>query len=174
MQFSVNVEKQSSIVRKLTIKVPAAEVKNHLDRGLVSVQKTAKLKGFRPGQAPLSIIKQYYGEDVRHRVFHTLIDESYEKAVKEHQLMTIGSPKIDTPEHKTGDGAHDHTLHENQDLTFIATVEVMPEVKVKGYTGISVTQDKVEITERPGRKGRRKLTEFSSSAHSFYRGFGPS
>lgn len=146
MELSVEVENQSSIVRKLTVKVPAQVVKNHFEKGLIAIQKTAKIKGFRPGQVPISIVKQYYGEDVRHRVFHNLIDESFEKAVQEKNLRAIGSPKIDTPEHKTGAGEHDHTLKEDQDLTYTATFEVMPELEVKNYTGISVTRDQVEVT----------------------------
>src|SRR5688572_24049656 len=97
MEYSVEVEKPSSVLRKLTIKVPAKEVKVRFDAGLIAVQKTAKLKGFRPGNAPISVIKQYYGEDVRHRVFHNLIDESVEKAIQDHQLKAVSSPKIDTP-----------------------------------------------------------------------------
>ena len=147
MELSVEVEKTSSILRKMKIKVPAKIVRNYFDKGLVAVQKTAKLKGFRPGQAPISIIKQYYGEDVRHKVLHSLIDESFEEAVKEQELKTVGSPNISTPQHKTGEGAHDHTLKEDEDLNFEATFEVMPEVKVSGYTGISVSQEKVDVTD---------------------------
>ncbi len=147
MEFSVEVETPSSIVRKLTIKVPSHEVQKHLDRGLVTVQKTAQVKGFRVGQVPLSLVKQYYGEDVRHRVFHNLIDESFDQAVKEKEIRVLGRPHIDTPNHQTGKGDHDHTLKEDQELTFTATFEVMPEVKVKGYTGIAVNQEKVDITD---------------------------
>lgn len=145
MRYSVEVEKPSSILRKFTIKVPAETVKTHFDKGLAEVQRTATIKGFRPGQVPISIVKQHYGEDVRHRVFHALIDESFDKAIEEHKMRAVGRPQIDTPEHKTGHGAHDHTLHEEKDLTFTATFEVIPEIEVKGYTGLSLTQDKVEV-----------------------------
>ncbi len=147
MELSVEVENTSPILRKMKIKVPAKVVRSYFEKRLVDVQKTANLKGFRPGHAPLSMIKQFYGDDIRHRVLHSLIDESFEEAVKEKELKAVGSPKIDTPEHKTGEGAHDHTLNEESDLKYEATFEVMPEVKVKGYTGISVNQDKVEITD---------------------------
>ncbi|MBI2711258.1 MAG: trigger factor [Bdellovibrio sp.] len=146
MKYSVEVEKLSSILRKFTIKVPAETVKSRFDNGLAEVQKSAQIKGFRPGQVPISIVKQHYGDDVRHRVFHAIIDEAFERAVEEQKMRAIGRPQIDTPEHKTGDGAHDHTLHEEKDLTFTATFEVIPELTVKGYTGVSVTQDKVDIT----------------------------
>src|SRR4051794_31422496 len=119
MELNVQVEKPSAILRKLTIRVPAKEVASRYNSGLAEVQKTAKLKGFRPGQAPISVIKQYYGEDVRHRLFHNLIDESFQHAVREQKIKAVGNPKIETPDHKTGAGEHDHTLGENQDLSFI-------------------------------------------------------
>jgi trigger factor len=147
MEMSVQLEKPSSIVRKLTIRVPAKVVAGHLERGLVEVQKTAKLKGFRPGQVPINVIKQYYGEDVRHRVFHNVIDEAYQEALREQKLRAIGAPKIDTPDHKTGEGAHDHSVKEDQDLTFTATIEVLPELEIKGYTGIALTRETVSITD---------------------------
>lgn len=148
MEFTVQVEKPTNIQRKLTIKVPAKEVAAKMEEGLREIAKTAKLKGFRPGHVPLAVVRQYYGEDVRHRVFHNVIDESFKQAVKRENIRTVSSPQIETPEHQTGQGAHDHTIQEGQDLTFTATVEVIPEVEVKNYTGLSLTEGKVEITDK--------------------------
>lgn len=147
MKFNVEVEKTSSIVRTLKVRVPASEVKTHLDRGFVNVQKSASLKGFRPGQAPISVIKQFYGDDVRHRVLHTLIDESFDAAVRQESIRPVGYPKIDTSAHKTGEGAHDHDIQENQDLIYTATVEIFPEVKAKGYTGLKLSREEVKVTD---------------------------
>lgn len=146
MQLQVTVEKPSNIVRKLTIKVPASIVNNHVARGLAEVQKDAKLKGFRPGQAPLAIIKQYYGDDVRHKVYHSLIDESFQHAIRENKLSAVGRPTIESPEHQHGSGAHDHAVHEDKDFTYTATVEILPEIEVKGYTGLSLTQETKSVT----------------------------
>lgn len=148
MELNVQVEKTSNILRKLTIRVPAQTVGAHLEKGLREVQRTAKIKGFRPGHVPLSVVKQYYGDDVRHRVFHNVIDEAFREALRKEQIRAVGSPQIDTPDHKTGEGAHDHTITEGKDLTFIATVEVLPEVEVKGYTGLSVTRGNSTVTEQ--------------------------
>ncbi len=146
-QLSVQVEKKSNVLRQLTIRVPASVVQVHLDRGLAEVQKTARLKGFRPGHVPLPVVRQFYGADVRHQVFHSLIDESFQEAVRGQKLRPVGRPNIETPEHKTGAGEHDHTLEEGKDLTFVATVEVLPEIEVKGYTGIAVTRGSTKITD---------------------------
>ncbi len=147
MELNIKVEEPSKISRKLTIKVPAQIVAKRFERGLAEAQKTAKLKGFRPGQAPISVIRQYFGEDVRHRVFHSLIDESYREALRSKKILAIGAPQIETPDHKTGEGEHDHTLKEDQELSFTATVEILPEVEVKGYTGLAVTKEPTEVTE---------------------------
>src|SRR5688572_2592032 len=129
MEFTVvHVEKPSHVTRKLTIQVPAQEVAKHFERGLKEVAKTAKLKGFRPGNVPISVVKQYYGADVRHQVFHNLIDESYREALRAEKIMAIGRPQIDTPDHQHGAGSHDHSIQEDQDLKYTATVEVMPEI----------------------------------------------
>jgi len=147
MEFKIEMEKPSNITRKFTVRVPAQVVANRFQRGLVEIQKTANLKGFRPGQAPISMIQKHFGEDVRHRVYHSLIDESYREALKENQVRAVGSPKIESPEHKTGEGAHDHAISEDKEFTYTATVEVLPEIDVKGYTGVSLTKTKIEVKD---------------------------
>ena len=148
MNLTVDVEKSSNVVRKLTVKVPAATVAEHFERGLAEVQKTANVKGFRQGHVPITVIKQMYGDDVRHKVFHNLIEESYRQAVRQSNLMPVVNPKIETPDHKTGEGAHDHSLKEDQDLNYTATVEIMPEIQVKSYKGIALKKDSVAITDQ--------------------------
>jgi trigger factor len=144
-ELQVKVESPSAIVRKLHIKVPASMVSSRFNRGLAEVQKDAKLKGFRPGQAPLAIIKQYYGADIRHRMYHSLIDESFQEAVRTNKLLAVGRPTIESPDHQHGEGAHDHAINEDTDFSYTATVEVLPEIEVKGYTGLSLTREKKEV-----------------------------
>lgn len=144
--MQVQVEKTSNVHRKLTIKVPAQTVSRRFEESLQELSRTVKLKGFRPGHVPLAVVKQYYGEDVRHRLFHNLIDESYREALRAERIRAVGRPQIETPEHQHGAGEHDHSLREDQDLNFTATVEVLPEIEVKGYTGLSLTRQKSEVT----------------------------
>jgi trigger factor len=176
-QLSVQVEKKSNVLRQLTIRVPASVVKVHLDRGLMEVQKTAKLKGFRPGHVPLPVIRQFYGDDVRHQVFHNLIDESFQEAIRGQKLRAVGRPNIETPDHKTGTGEHDHTIEEGKDLTFVATVEVLPEIEVKGYTGIALTRESAKITDEDVSKvvdnlrgSQAQLTPIADEKHKVRKG----
>ncbi len=164
MNIQVSVEKPSSIRRKLTIKVPALEVSKRFERTLGEVQKTAKLKGFRPGTAPLSIVKQFYGADVRHNLLHRLIDEAFQNAVVQEKLKAVGSPQIETgDEHKTGAGEHDHTIDETKDFTFTATVDILPEIEVKGYTGLALTKDSDKVTKEDIEKTISQVLDSQSS-----------
>lgn len=146
-ELTVQVETPSPITRKLTIKVPRERVSQRFERGLAEVQKTANLKGFRPGNAPLSVIRQFYGEDVRHRLYHNLIDETFQEAVRGQKIHTVGAPKIEAPEHQHGEGAHDHAVSEDKDFTYVATVEIMPEIEVKNYTGVALKRENVEVKD---------------------------
>jgi trigger factor len=147
MEYSVEVEKASPILRKLKIKVSKNTVNQYIERGFVEVQKTAKIKGFRPGHVPMTVVKQYYGGDVRHQVFHDLIQDSYREALKKEKIQTVGSPQIDTGKHQHGAGEHDHGINEDHDLEFAATVEVLPEIEVKNYTGMALTRSAVEVKD---------------------------
>jgi trigger factor len=157
MDITVSVEKASPITRKLKIKVPANIVADRFEKSLREVAKTAKIKGFRPGMVPLPMVKKFYGEDVRHHVFHKIVDESYAEALRKEKIQAVGQPQIDTPEseaHAKGEHAgHDHDEHshhkldETKDLNFTATVEVLPEIDVKGYTGLALSRGNDEITD---------------------------
>ena len=147
MELTVQVEKTSPILRKLTIKVPSKTVDAQLQRGLAEVQRSAKIKGFRQGAVPMHIVKQYYGSDISHRVFHDLIEDAYREALREQKIRAVGSPKIETPEHQTGAHEHDHGIAEGQELKFTATVEVLPEIEVKNYTGIALEQASTDVTD---------------------------
>lgn len=141
MQLTVKVENKSSILRKLTITVPAETVTNRYQRGLTQAQRNARVKGFRPGNVPIQMVRQMYGEGIKHEVFQNLIDESFREALKEKKLRAVGRPKLENEEGKTPE------LTEGKDLTFAATIEVIPEIEVKSYTGLSLERPKVEVKD---------------------------
>ncbi|MGE0614998.1 MAG: trigger factor [Bacteriovoracia bacterium] len=141
MQYTSRIESPSKVTRKLTITVPAGMISSRYQAGLSEVGRTAKLKGFRPGHVPMHVVKQYYGDDVKARLFQSLVEESYSKALQEHKLRPIGRPSIETTE-KTGP-----LLTEDKDLTFTATVEILPEIEVKNYKGFALKREKSAVSE---------------------------
>lgn len=170
MDITVSVEKASAVSRKLTIKVPANIVAERFEKGLREVAKTAKIKGFRPGMVPLPMVKKFYGDDVRHHVFHKLVDESYSEAIRKEKIQAVGQPQIDTEtskkDAKTPHDHDDHTGHvldESKELTFFATVEVIPEIDVKGYTGLTVTRGSDAVTDADLQKSLDQMLDSQAS-----------
>jgi len=123
MNFSV--EDQSAVKKKLTIEVPQEDVTRELDNAYKELKKNAKVKGFRPGKTPRSVLERLYGKDVRVDVSSRLIQDSFIEVLKESEMNVVGMPDIDPPELKAGEA-----------FTFVATVEVNPELenyKIDGF-----------------------------------------
>ncbi len=144
------METLSPIQKKFLVTIPAEKVQQTVEKKLLETQKTAKLKGFRPGKVPLPMVKQYYAEDVKQRALQTLISESYSEALKQHPLRIVGDPQIEgVPHGHEGEEGHEHHhihIHDGEPLSFAATVEVVPEIDPKDYKGLSLEKNSDEVT----------------------------
>src|SRR4051794_27089771 len=119
LNYESKVETKSPIQREITISVKPDSVQGYIEEQFASLQKKAKIKGFRQGKVPLSILKQHYMQDVKADAYSKIIQESYTKALQDNKINAIGTPEIET---KSG-----FDLKEGEALTFVAKVEVLPE-----------------------------------------------
>ncbi|MGA1690189.1 MAG: trigger factor family protein, partial [Sedimenticolaceae bacterium] len=74
--MQVSVESGEGLEKRLLVDLPADRVNEAVDKKLAEVAKTVKMNGFRPGKAPLRVVKQQYGDAVRHDVYGVLIQET--------------------------------------------------------------------------------------------------
>ena len=96
----VTIEDLSSVKKILHIEVPAEEATRELEKAYTQLKKTAKIKGFRPGKTPRTVLERLYKKDVQADVMSRLIQDSFIKAIKETDLKVVGSPHIDPPQLK--------------------------------------------------------------------------
>jgi trigger factor len=134
MNFSV--EDQSAVKKKLTIEVPQEDVTRELDKAYKELKKNAKVKGFRPGKTPRSVLERLYGKDVRADVSSRLIQDSFIEVLKESEMNVVGMPDIDPPELKAGEA-----------FTFVATVEVNPELENYTIDGFQLKKTLYRATD---------------------------
>ena len=66
--MQVHVEDISSVQKKITIEIPSERVDAEIEKVYAGIQKKAKLQGFRPGKAPMQLIKRTYIETMRDEV----------------------------------------------------------------------------------------------------------
>jgi trigger factor len=130
----VSVESTQGLERRLKVEVPAERVESEIDKRLKDMSRRAKIKGFRPGKAPLKVVRQQFGEQVREDVVAEMLRSSWVEAVTEKQLRPVGNPRIES-----------HNASRGQGLSFTAVFEVFPEIELKGHEGIQVEQPVAEI-----------------------------
>ena len=134
--MQVTVESTGTLERRMRVELPAERIEKEVDSRLKSVGKNVKIKGFRPGKVPAKVVKQRYGAQIRQEVLSDLLQQSYSDAVQQEKLNPAGGPKIETE--SGGDG---------KPFAYVATFEVMPEVKLEGLDKIKVEKPDVEIAD---------------------------
>lgn len=134
--MEVTVEDKSSVKKILHIEVSQQDVTQELDSAYAQLKKTAKIKGFRPGKAPRSVLKRLYGKDVNADVSGKLIQTGFLEALKKTDLKIVGSPKVDPPQ-----------LKEQSPYAFDAEVEIHPEINDVEFKGLKLTKTKYAISE---------------------------
>ncbi len=134
--MKVNVEDLSAIKKKLIIEVEPEEVKRRWEAVFKNVNKTVKLKGFRPGKVPRGLVEKYYGPQIDDEVVRRLIQETYPEALKETKLIPVAFPEMDQP-----------AFDRQGPFTFQAVVELKPEVAIADYRGLPLKREEAVVTE---------------------------
>lgn len=125
----------------LEISIPVQEVERETGQVIEDLQKRANLRGFRPGKAPVSIIRKEFAGEVRRKVLESLIPKHLQKQFEAENLNVVGSPDI-----------KDVHFHEGEPLRFTAEFEVVPDIELKEYKDVEVPYHDPEVTEEDIRK----------------------
>jgi trigger factor len=133
--MNVKVEDVSSVRKKLSFEIGTEKVNEAISGAYDELAKSAKLKGFRKGKVPRKVLEQYYKPQMQDKVLTRLINDSWFKALVEHKLPALSHPEIK----ESGDIGH------GSPFTYVAEVEVKPEVTAKDYTGITLQKEILDV-----------------------------
>jgi len=111
----------------LELSIPAAAIQAETERVTLEYQKKAHLQGFRPGKAPLSIVRQNFGSRIQQDVLEKLEPAAIDAKIKEEHLAVVGQPEV-----------KDFHFHDGQEAHFKVEFEVAPEVKLGEYRNLEV------------------------------------
>jgi trigger factor len=146
--MQVSVESPTKLQRRLTVTVPVEQMDAAYDERLSKLAKTAKVKGFRPGNVPLSHIKQLYGEAARQEALSDVIQSSLYAAINQEKLNPVGVPTVEPK-----------NLTPGQPIEFIATFEVLPEIEDVKFEAKEIEKNIAVITEADVDKVVDRLSE---------------
>ena len=134
--MQVSVETTQGLERRLTITVPADSVDSAVKSRLQQLAKTQRINGFRPGKVPVSVIQKRFGEAVRQEVAGDVMQQNFYQAVIQEKITPAGMPKFELTKDQQG-----------EDLEYVASFEVYPEVEVKGVEDLEIEKPVVEISD---------------------------
>jgi trigger factor len=140
--MAASVEQISNLERRMTITVPLAPLEGQIRQRLSQISRTAKFAGFRPGKAPMGLVNQHYGDQVRDEVYSKAVEASFGDAVEENKLRVAGFPNIE----------HKPFVEAAQELEYVATFEVIPEVQLCDLSKLKIEKPALEVTEADVKK----------------------
>ncbi len=124
---------EATCKRELELEIPAENVQKATEKVARDLARVARIPGFRPGKAPVTLIRRRFADDIQGEVVQSLVPEYLEKALDEKKLIPVTRPEVDKVEFKEG-----------EPLKFRAVFEVLPEFELGNYKDLEVSVDAVE------------------------------
>ena len=135
-EVAMKMEEISLVKKKLSFEIPWSKVKEELDAVYRNVGKKAKIKGFRPGKIPRKILESHFKDHAEEETITNIVNKYYWQTLEDKGIMALSRPDI------TQDG-----FKENTNFSFTASFETEPDFEPKGYNGIELEKEKIQITE---------------------------
>ncbi len=146
-------EATASCRREIELEIPAEEVAKSVEKVAREIARVARVPGFRPGKAPVTLIRRRFADDIKSEVLQSLIPERIERALEEQKLVPVTRPQVDHVD-----------FPEAGPVKFRAVFEVFPEFELGEYKGLEVAVDALEVTDEDVAK---TLEELRSRAATF-------
>ena len=127
---------KDGVKREISVEVPADEVTRETEAIILKYQKVARLPGFRKGHVPASMIRHRFAEDLKSDVVEALVPRYFRKAAEKLGMIPVSQPRV-TELH----------IHDGEPLTFKASFEVMPEIRVEGYKELRAEHPEITVTD---------------------------
>ncbi|MBQ9089773.1 MAG: trigger factor [Alphaproteobacteria bacterium] len=137
---------KSKLSHSFTVVIPAKEFADKQTAKLEEIRKEAKIQGFRPGQAPLNIIRSKYENAVKGEVLDELIQSYTEKTFEENKIRPALRPKVEIK-----------TFEDGKDIEYTIDVESLPEIKPVDFKTLSIEKIVTQATDKEINAALEKL-----------------
>lgn len=134
--MQVTVEKLSPVLVEFQIEVPADQVRSEVEKAYTALQRSARVKGFRPGKAPRQVLAHLFGGRIHADVAQRLVDTTLNQALSDKQVQPLSQPAIAPAE-----------LKPEEAFSYKARFEVRPEIEQVKWEGFEVKRPSVEVSD---------------------------
>jgi len=135
---SIRVEtiESTSILHTIEVEVDASRVRKAFDRAYRDLARQVRIKGFRPGKAPRSVLEKLHGASVAEQLEHTLVSETLAEAVELSGVQPVSEPAI-----SAGKPVPDASFK------YTAVLEVSPEIELPDLSGLPALRPEVLVED---------------------------
>jgi len=134
--------------REIELEIPAENVQKATEKVARDLARVARIPGFRPGKAPVTLVRRRFADDIQGEVVQSLVPEFLEKALDDKKMIPVTRPEVDKVEFKEG-----------EPLRFRAVFEVLPEFELKDYKNLEIKIDEIEVGDAQVDKALAELRE---------------
>lgn len=134
MQVTETISK--GLKRGYTVIISADDIDAKIDAEIKKIQGQIKMPGFRPGKAPLSLLKKLHGKNLMGQVLEETIKTTSEEALTENKIRPAMQPKIEVI-----------SFNEGSDLEYSIEVEITPEFDIPDLSKLKLERWVVEASD---------------------------
>ena len=137
--MQITIQRLTPVTMELEVLVPADVVKAEVEKAYLNVAKRARVKGFRPGKAPRSVLTHLFAPQVANDVTNALVQTTLPKALDEKQLTPVSQPAVAPGK-----------VDEKAAFSYRATFEVQPEIdpETVKYEGFELVRPHAEVDDK--------------------------
>lgn len=142
--LDVRVTETSAVVRTLAVDVGARRVSRAFDRAYRELGRKARVRGFRPGKVPRSVLERLYGPSVAEDVERVLVSETLPEAVDQVGLRPVAEPAIEARSPRDGEPFHYDARIEVKPVLSLPPVRGLPATKPSVAVGVAEVEEHLE------------------------------
>jgi trigger factor len=146
--MKIDVDEINPVQRKIRVELTPEAVAGEFTKAYHNLGQRVRVKGFRAGKAPRTVLRGIYGDEIKGQVRSQLVEESLSEVIKERGLQIVSRPEIEANE-----------LQEGHSFSFSAVFEVKPQIDIEDYLGIAVKKVRLAITDEQVDEALQRLRE---------------
>src|SRR5487761_156908 len=136
--------------REIDLEIPAENVQKTTEKIARDLARVARIPGFRPGKAPVTLIRRRFAEEIKGEVLESLVPEFLEQALTEKKLSPVTRPQVDNVD-----------FTDAGPLKFRATFEVLPEFELADYKNVEIEIEALGVGDAEGEEMRERAATYA-------------
>ena len=146
--MQVTETSSDGLKREFKVVVPAGEVEGEISRRLDELGRTLRIPGFRPGKAPMQLLRKRFGPAVRGEVLESKVQGSSAEAMREHNLRPALPPKVEIV-----------AAAEGGDLEYTMSVELLPDMPEPDFNDLGLERLVAEVPNEDVERAIERIAE---------------